>query len=886
MGDIFSDEDDDLDDRRRHAREPGGIADEFADFIEEDEFPEDEDPDRDVTVAKPRKKGLAGIDGVQGTGLDEAALEDMRAAFGDGTEYDWALEMQYDLDDDEKRGDGEPTIKDFFEPSQLVDKMLTDEDDQIRRTDVPERFQILRKPFKQIELSEEESAARAKEEALWVANMLLPKKRLDRHLVEPFQRAVSKVLEFINVEDFEVPFIMQHRKDYIIHEGIRDGGMDEDGFDQPESGSGAVRLLTQNELWEILELDLKFRALVEKRDALQRAYDNLRSVSGITDKVFEDMLPTAVNMEEIQDIQEYLHFQYSAELKDVNTAGAESNGIQKRARATRSLWEKLRAGKVYNMVRAFGISADSFAQNVLATGRRQYTEDPSEKPDYMADSLVDHPEYSTGEQILRAAKAMYAAEISMSPRMRKLMRQNFYQSGLFDCYRTEKGARQITEDHRYYEFKYLRRQDFTAIARRPEMYLRMLKAEQEGLIEVKIRLDGYNNFKESLYKNIESDNFSEVADAWNVLRKEVLDMALTKLEKIMERGVKETLKAECENQLARACRDKYLERLDEAPYKPKGMVIGTTPRVLALSNGQGNAGRDAICWVWVEEDGRVLEHGKFVDLRLGNSEKYIPDGQDVAAFVELVQRRKPDVLGISGFSVETRKLYKDLQDIIDKHDLRCPEYEDEDGNEKSEKLEVVIVNDEVARLYHTSERSAADHPGLAPLTRYCIALAKYMQGPVLEYAALGKDIVSISFNPNQDLLPKDKLVKHLESAMVDIVNLVGVKINDAVSDSYLANLLPYVCGLGPRKADHMLKVINRNVSQLLHLRNFFAYNVIRKGLYHLAMSWSATQTSTYCRPLVPQYGQTVQASCTSNTIRQSKTQTTWTTLGFIPKTTR
>ena len=46
--------------------------------------------------------------------------------------------------------------------------------------------------------------------------------------------------------------------------------------------------------------------------------------------------------------------------------------------------------------------------------------------------------------------------------------------------------------------------------------------------------------------------------------------------------------------------------------------------------------------------------------------------------------------------------------------------------------------------------------------------------------------------------------------MVDMVNLCGVDINEAVSSQYVANLLPYVCGLGPRKASQLLKVINLN----------------------------------------------------------------------------
>jgi transcription elongation factor SPT6 len=79
-----------------------------------------------------------------------------------------------------------------------------------------------------------------------------------------------------------------------------------------------------------------------------------------------------------------------------------------------------------------------------------------------------------------------------------------------------------------------------------------------------------------------------------------------------------------------------------------------------------------------------------------------------------------------------------------------------------------------------------------------------------EYASLGRDIVSIQFRPGQQLVSPELLWKQLESALVDMVNLCGVDINDAITDNSAVNLLPYVCGLGPRKAAHLVKIINMN----------------------------------------------------------------------------
>ncbi|KAL4757508.1 chromatin-remodeling histone chaperone SPT6 [Aspergillus foveolatus] len=803
INDFFNsdEEDEPAPDYGRHRRHPG---DEMDDFIEEDVFSDDElqREREDLEVARPRK--TIGFGATDTTGLDENALEDMRAAFGDGNEYDFALAMEEEEEQQEEDVEKHLDLKDVFEPSQLAEKMLTEEDNQIRLIDEPERHQIARKPYRNVVLSEDQF----REEAAWIANLMLLKKRLEPELREPFQRSVAKVLEFLVTDDWEVPFIFQHRKDYMIHtvKVAVDGASADDSSSQYTIK--AEKLLNMTDLWDIFDYDLKFKALVEKRNTIQKTYDNIRSVFSVEDSIVEEMLPIATTMEELQDIQDYLHFQYASQIRDLTLTNGDTNGeVQRRKALTRNFFERVRNSKAYGLVRAFGITADAFAQNALKEGRRQYTEDPSERPEEMADVLVDN-DFNNSSQVLKAAKGMFAEEIVMSPKMRKVIRQAYYMNGAVDCFRTEKGLRRIDEQHPYYEFKYLRDQQLSDIARSPELFLRMLKAEEEGLIEVKVRFENFENFRKRLYPNIESDNYSELADSWNRLRREAVDLALGKLERVINRSVKENIRQECENHVAKECREAFSQRLDQAPYKPKGMILGTVPRVLALSTGTGIVGRAPIHWAYVEEDGRVLENGKFTDLSLGDKDRGIADGKDLEALVELVNRRRPDVIGVSGMSPETRRLYKLLTEIVDAKDLRGAFYTDDRDEEVSDRLEVVIVNDEVARLYQNSDRAKKDHPSFAPLTHYCVGLAKYLQSPLKEYASLGRDIVSIQFKPGQQLVAQELLLKQLETALVDMVNLVGVDINEAVSDPATANLLPYVCGLGPRKAAHLLKIVN------------------------------------------------------------------------------
>lgn len=52
----------------------------------------------------------------------------------------------------------------------------------------------------------------------------------------------------------------------------------------------------------------------------------------------------------------------------------------------------------------------------------------------------------------------------------------------------------------------------------------------------------------------------------------------------------------------------------------------------------------------------------------------------------------------------------------------------------------------------------------------------------------------------------ETLLSALYLEFVNIVNEVGVDINEALAQPYTAGLLQFVCGLGPRKAAYILKV--------------------------------------------------------------------------------
>lgn len=817
LDDMFSDEDEEEEDAPARGRreEFGHGANEFDDFIEEDEF-SDEEGGREREIERRPTKPTAAPPRV--TGLDEDKLGELYEVFGDGADYEWALEGEDELGNIEYMSDEDPEkvgpeLKDVFEPGELKERLLTDEDNAIRSKDEPERFQLLRAQLKdEYELGPDEF----KLEQDWIGEKLVAEKTHflsnREYMLQPLQAAAHKVLEFISKENLEVPFIWQHRKDYLqfVHDVKREG---ESSSAKPPT----ELLLGLDDLWRIVQLDIEFHGTLAKFKSVAAIYTSLE----IPDPTYTEMVSLATELVDYQDLQEYLQFKYSSNLKDL-AAIKSSNTVKRHSRFSR--FERIRDGPLYKLVRALAISAEQFGENVASSSRIYFSEDPPVTPEKLAEEYAQPSEdgtpaaYTSGAQALEFAQQMLAEEIFHEPRVRKSLRATFWQDAKVDIILTDKGKKQIDESSPYFDFKYAINRPFTEMRLRPELYLRMLQAESEGLVSVRI---SYPHYKETLFEKLvqyfASDAVSDISKSWNEVRREILKLTSKKIIPLITNNIKEDLRLEATRALFFETRKHFSQKLNQAPYKPHGYANGTTARVLALSCGMGDFGRDAVLGIVMDEDGEVLEYAKFDNPRA-------PEFK--TAFVDLVNRRTPDVVGIAGFTVNSNRFHEILKNIIKEEDLTAGTDTDATNG-----LEVVWVQDEVARLYQHSDRSLEEFPEQVTLSRYCIGLARYLQAPLLEYAALGKEISAIPIHPFQHLLPEETFQQALETAYVDYVNLIGVDINEAIRNPYISNILPFVAGLGPRKASGVLQGIQSHGGTLSNRTQLILENITSKVVF-------------------------------------------------------
>jgi transcription elongation factor SPT6 len=173
---------------------------------------------------------------------------------------------------------------------------------------------------------------------------------------------------------------------------------------------------------------------------------------------------------------------------------------------------------------------------------------------------------------------------------------------------------------------------------------------------------------------------------------------------------------------------------------------------MAISNGQGDMRRDSVFVICLDTTGRLIDHQRYDDIRHADHKERLR--RDIT-------RLKPDIIVVGGFTPATQRLKGDIQICTGETPTRNPE---EDSAAPTEVIAPsIFVYDETARLYQNSARGMAEFPDITPTARYCIALARFAQNPLCEYASLGQDVTAVAFHPLQRLVRAFPVVRRFPS---------------------------------------------------------------------------------------------------------------------------
>ena len=470
-----------------------GMLDELDDFIEEDEFSdEDEETRQQRLEEKKRMRDQRMKQPTQITGLSSDKIDEMYDIFGDGHDYDWALEIENeeleqgtldDLDAEEEGEFGEQTgaskakkkitLQDIYDLQDLKKNLMTEEDMIIRKTDIPERFQEIREGLVNYgELSLEDQEL----ETNWISDKISLDKNFDASYdLTEFKEAVGNSIKFINQDNLEVPFIYAYRRNYIASK-------DKDGF-----------VLTEDDLWDIVDLDIEFHSIIYKRDYVKRFYKELNVVDSMVDEYFRNQNAASIaELNSLQDIYDYLEFTYAQEINEVLLGNTETNG---KKHLKNSSYEKFKASELYNAIKDIGVTAEQVGENIISQHQIHIAVDhPSLKPREVIESILnansgDLQVFTSNFKLaIDTVQKYFALELSKNTKIREKVRSDFYKYYLADVVLTSKGKREIQRGSLYEDIKYAINRTPMHFRRDPDVFLRMLEAENLNLLSVKLHM--------------------------------------------------------------------------------------------------------------------------------------------------------------------------------------------------------------------------------------------------------------------------------------------------------------------------------------------------------------------------------------------------------------
>lgn len=771
LSEIFSEDeakDEGLEDGEDRVRLPGaGATNEFEDFIEDDEY-SGEEVEREARRPVLRPKAVNEV-----LLIDNEKLSELYEIFGNGDDYAWALEGEEEGEEDEPAA-----LTDVFEPSELKEKMLTDADNHVRTVDVPERFQTLRSGVRQYEL--ELRAFRRKQ--TWVAQQLALEKHVEDAMREPFEQAVAAVVDMVLRQSLEVPFIWHHRRDFLLQQV-----MGEDG-----EVLRAERLLDEDDLWRIVLLDVEFHLLWDRKAVVERLWAQVNGGTPPADAVV-DLVESAATLEELQDLHDYILFTYLLLFK----------GVRKHSR--NGFYEQVLAGPLKAVIEAIGITAAQFGDNVANQARVNPTVDEEyERPaDMVRDVDTSATDDDAVKRLLDLVAQTYAQQLAHDPRLRRFLRDSFLQYATVAVKLTPAGKLKVPVGLPFYALRYATHRLPAQLRQQPQDLLYILQAEADGWCSVEVQFPHLDQMCDHLFTNyLALDGVLVMVEEWNTLRKDAFLRATAVIVPNVRRQFIEQLRRDCERRLASEVRAELVRRLDQAPYTPHGYAKGEAPGVVAVLAGQGRFGADLTVAVYVRASGEVAGELKIDVDPMRDAERFT---EQLAQFLHA---HAPDVIAVLGFNAQTSRLHAAVSNCVQTHLVLVPE--EAEGEEGPAPLvEVLYVRDETARVYYTSDRAVAEFVDRAPIARYCIGVARYVQLPLREYVALGTDLSLLALHPHQGLLTPEQFVHSAESALVDVVNMTGVELGDTLRDDVLQVMLRYVCGMGPRKALGLVQALRQ-----------------------------------------------------------------------------
>ncbi|GLD93029.1 hypothetical protein PINS_up001621 [Pythium insidiosum] len=689
-----------------------------------------------------------------------------------------------------------------YEPDALKEHMMTPEIISVRDRDIPERYQQLfgRRRFPDAEERAEESE--------WISNRIIKKMGEVRSRGE-IVSAVDSVLRFYHDEKLEPAFVQRYCKEFWKPAGLH----------------------TQH-LYEILDLDIKWEKLDRKRKSLEagsnRAVDSASAKESRFVRECYDHLFAEPDEKCFQDLTDF----FALDASDGNQDGA-SSGSKYRRPTRRNFYQICTKAGLRTLTSAFTMSSTVLGGILVGMDHDESLREiltPSDSPGVFGQNFTSK-EFPTVDDVMRGARHIAATQIAAEPNVRRVMRELYRRHTCISTETTLKGKEEIDEFHYCYGLQYL--DNFSALEalESGDLWLRVNRAEKEGLITVTFSNDKLQDMIDPLLA-IYNKNRNDPEDEWDNQRYLILQEAISAfIVPSFENELKRDLLVASREFVVKECGRAMRDRLGVRPYESKD---GMEPFIVSI---------------WVESGPEPIAHlvaldenGEMVDKAQGyckREEKHIRTlTNTLFRFLQEHSRTHAVVINVSG-----GLKCMDMGELVDavRHELGRGNADRYGNNDGKDYMEILMLKDDVASMYSRSKRAEQEFPEESEAVRAAIGLGRYLRNPASELCAMwgnvaldeplrGRELLYLTVHPMQHSLLKDMLLREYDRVFVQLINKYGVDINLLANHKHTSYQMQFICGLGPVKATSLLEKI-RAKSYIERRQELLARGLIGKIVY-------------------------------------------------------
>ncbi|KAL5744973.1 hypothetical protein ACOSP7_026119 [Xanthoceras sorbifolium] len=789
-----------------------GEEDEMADFIvDEEEVDEHGAPVRRKKFKKKKSR--------QAPGVSSSALQEAHEIFGDVDELLQLRKQGFDSSEWKER-----RLEDEFEPIILSEKYMTEKDDHIRVTDVPERMQISEEstgspPTDEFSIVEESS---------WIHNQLLtgtvplfgqsdagsPKEGQDLSINRD---DIMRFLDLLHVQKLDIPFIAMYRREECLSL-LKDPQQQEEDDENKDEFEKTRTLKWHKVLWAIQDLDRKWLLLQKRKSALesyykkrfeesQLIYEKTAERRALDEQLFDSIfksLKAAESEREVDDVDSKFNLHFPPGEVGVD------EGQYKRPKR-KSLYSICSKAGLWEVASKFGYSSEQLGLQLSLEKMGDELEDAKETPEEMALNFTCAM-FETSQAVLKGARHMAAVEISCEPCVRKYVRSIFMDNAVVSTTPTPEGNVAIDSFHQFAGVKWLREKPLRRFE--DAQWLLIQKAEEEKLLQVTFKLpdDSLNKLISDCNEHYLSDGVSKSAQLWNEQRKLILQDALFGfLLPSMEKEARSLMSSRAKHWLLMEYGKALWDKVSVGPYQRKDNDVTSddeaAPRVMACCWGPG---KPATTFVMLDSSGEVLDvlYTGSLTLRSQNINDQQRKKNDQQRVLKFMTDHQPHVVVLGAVNLSCTLLKDDIYEII----FKMVEENPRDVGHEMDELSIVYGDESLPRLYENSRISSDQLPGQSGIVKRAVALGRFLQNPLAMVATLcgpGREILSWKLNLLESFLAPDEKYGMIEQVMVDVTNQVGLDINLAVSHEWLFAPLQFISGLGPRKAASLQRSLVR-----------------------------------------------------------------------------